>query len=66
MGDTSLLTRWARLKAEARQHKAAIRRHREQLCAVTADLAAIERESRRMGIALIDVTPAPAPHAKAS
>lgn len=61
MGE-ALLSRWHRLHAEARQHKAAIRRHREQLAAVMAEATNVERECRRLGIALVEVpasTPAP-------
>lgn len=63
----AILSRWYRLRADARAHKAAIRRHREQLAAVMAEAADVERECRRLGIALVDVTvPAPAPVARAS
>lgn len=60
------MSRWHRLRVEARHHKAAMRRHREALRVVMADVSQVERECRRLGIALIDVTPPASAVEKAS
>jgi hypothetical protein len=41
------------LRAEVRERKAAIRRHREALGQAAARLAALEADCRRLGVALI-------------
>lgn len=43
----------ARLQADVSAHKAAIRRHREQLSRAKAALVAFEEDLRRRGIALV-------------
>lgn len=51
--DQELLTQASRLQASVTAHKAAIRRHRQQLQTTKAALLALDAECQRRGIRLI-------------
>lgn len=52
----SIVDRWRALRRDVKEHKSAIRRHREQLWAASAALKKLEAECRAMGIALYPST----------
>lgn len=53
----ALFGRWIHLRAEVKRHKGAIAAHRAQLQHAAAELEHVERECRRLGIALVLSTP---------
>ena len=50
---TALLNRWAFFRNQVREHKREIARHRRELQQAAAELAAIERDAERLGLALV-------------
>jgi len=57
-----LIAEASRLEREVVTHKAAIRRHREQLGSAAAALAEVKRRCRAFGIGVSEVQRAPDPY----